>query len=271
MYIAVVKPISSICLFLIAVACLPLRAAEGEPVVVKSSSVANKLVSLRAELAGKETAFTCVVDSPPCSLVQPGEYIMVRAAVGEGIYNDCTNVVLYKSSRSSGAKDRIGVYCWLNDDCYIVNCAPVDVQTIPASVPDKIVDPSNTDTCKGQSRPDCRQAVAFFEEFQKAVLGDDRITVASMLHFPLRVMLQGKKSLIKNKSQLNSQYGVVFDSAVRCALAQAKRNDVWGNWRGFTVGDGVAWWERSNSPGSSFKVITVNNGAFYKGCGEPKR
>ncbi len=38
---------------------------------------------------------------------------MVRADASEGIYNDCTNVVIYKTA-SSGVKERVGVYCWLN-------------------------------------------------------------------------------------------------------------------------------------------------------------
>jgi hypothetical protein len=145
------KLITSICLLLITVAWLPLRAADGEPVVVTSSSVENKLVSLRAERAGKATAFTCFVDRPPCSAAQPGEYVMVRAGAGEGIYNDCTNVVLYRSSPSSGAREKIGVYCWGNDECYMVNCGPVEVQTVPASVPDKTVSP--TGTVVGANRP----------------------------------------------------------------------------------------------------------------------
>jgi hypothetical protein len=131
--------IPSICFLLVATTWLPLRASDGEAVVVKSSSVENRLVSLHAELAGKKTAFTCVVDSPSCASVQPGEYIMVRAEAEEGIYNDCTNVVLYKSS--SDAKKKLGVYCWLNDDCYMFNCTPVKAQTIPASDSDEAISP----------------------------------------------------------------------------------------------------------------------------------
>lgn len=146
MYIAVMKPITSICLILIAVACMPLRAADGEPVVVKSSSVSNNVVSLRAEIAGKKTAFTCFVDSPQCSIAQPGGYVMVRAEVGEAIYNDCTNVVLYKSSPSSGAREKVGVYCWLNDDCYMIDCTSVRVQTF-GPFPDKTVGQSKEILC----------------------------------------------------------------------------------------------------------------------------
>ena len=46
----------------------------------------------------------------------------------------CTNVVLYRSSPSSSAKEKLGVYCWGNDGCYIVNCSSVEVQTISLGV-----------------------------------------------------------------------------------------------------------------------------------------
>jgi hypothetical protein len=129
---------------------------------------------------------------------------------------------------------------------------------------------STDDICSIPSRPDCLQAVAVFEAFQKAVTSDERKAVASMIRFPLRVRLGGKKTLIRDKSQLLRHYDSVFDSSVKCAIARAKKTQVRGNSQGFTVADGVVWWERSHSPHSSFKAIRVDNGAFYHGCGEPK-
>ena len=113
---------------------LHLRAADVQTVVVTSSSVKSSVVLLQAELAGKETAFSCVTDSPFCSTAPVGEYVMVRAKDAEGIYEDCTNVILYRSDPST--KNKVGVYCWLNsDDCYMVSCDLVHVQTVPSSVP----------------------------------------------------------------------------------------------------------------------------------------
>jgi hypothetical protein len=129
---------------------------------------------------------------------------------------------------------------------------------------------SGNDICTTSSRPDCRQSVEFFDKLQTVVGKDDRSSVASMIHYPLRVRLHGKNAVIRDKAQLLRDYDSVFDSPVRCALAHANRADVWGNWQGFTVASGVMWWERSHSPTSPFRLIAVNNGAFYEGCGEPK-
>lgn len=129
---------------------------------------------------------------------------------------------------------------------------------------------SRDEICSIPSRPNCRQAVAAFEAFQKAVTNDERDVVASMVRFPLRVRLGGKSTFIRDKSQLFGHYDIVFDSSVKCAIAHANKTQVRGNSRGFTVDDGVVWWERSHSPPSSFKAIRVDNTAFYHGCGEPK-
>ena len=132
------KLITSIGLLLIAAASLPLRAADGQTVVVKSSSAEDNVVVLHAELAGKETEFRCDINSPPCAAAPAGEYVMVRAEAAEAIYNDCTDVVLYRFTPD--AKEKIGVYCWsTSGDCYIASCTPLEIQTVPSSVPDKIL------------------------------------------------------------------------------------------------------------------------------------
>lgn len=129
---------------------------------------------------------------------------------------------------------------------------------------------ANEKICTTTSRPDCKEAVAFFDKLQNAVASNDRNAVSSMIRFPLRIQLEGHNALVKNKTELLGEYEKVFTAAVRCAITRAKRTEVWGNWQGFTVGGGVAWWEARAAPNSPFKVITVNNGSFYPGCSERK-
>ena len=120
--------------------------------------------------------------------------------------------------------------------------------------------------CK-DSRPDCPQAVEFFAKFQEAIKSDKREIVASLAHYPLRVSLSGKSTFVRDKRELLRDYDRVFDAAVRCSILRAHNSDVWGNWQGFTIKEGTVWWEASGAAGSSFKLITVNNEAYYSGCG----
>ena len=105
------------------------------------------------------------------------------------------------------------------------------------------------------------QAVAFFETFQKTLAAGDRQAIVRLVRYPLRAQLNGKTSLLRNKAQLLRKYDLIFTSAVRCKVLAAKKSDVWGNWQGFTVADGVIWWD-SSSEGAPFHVITVNNGGL---------
>jgi hypothetical protein len=133
LYIAAVKLLSRIFVFLIVAASSPLCAFDGESVTVKSSSVANGVILLTTQMSGKDAEFECFASEKFCTAAKPGDYVMVKADENEGIYNDCTNVVLY--GVSSGVKKKVGVYCWLNSgDCYIATCTPVQVETSPSGL-----------------------------------------------------------------------------------------------------------------------------------------
>lgn len=133
------KPLSVLCAFSLLAGRLLLFASTDESVTVKGSSVANGLISVRAQRLGKDDDFTCFAGQGLCSAPSPGEYLMVKADASESIYNDCINIVLYKTT-SSGAKEKIGVYCWLTSgDCYMVNCTPPQAETISPSVAGELV------------------------------------------------------------------------------------------------------------------------------------
>ncbi len=92
--------------------------------------------------------------------------------------------------------------------------------------------------------PDCDQAKAFFQKFQQAVDADQKQAVVGMIRYPLHSYRNGKATILKTKTQLLASYDTVFTSGVRCAIKTATLDDVWGNWRGFTISAGAIWWDR---------------------------
>jgi hypothetical protein len=92
--------------------------------------------------------------------------------------------------------------------------------------------------------PDCDQAKAFFTEFQKAIDADQRQEVVGMVRYPLHSYRNGKATVIKTKADLLANYDTVFSPGARCAITTATLDDVWGNWRGFTISAGAIWWDR---------------------------
>jgi hypothetical protein len=65
-----------------------------------------------------------------------------------------------------------------------------------------------------------------------------------MVRYPLHSYQNGKVTVIKTKSALLASYDTVFSPGARCAITTAMLDDVWGNWRGFTISTGAIWWYR---------------------------
>ena len=126
------------------------------------------------------------------------------------------------------------------------------------------------------TRPDCPQAIAFFRHFQLAFKDNDRQSIASMVHYPLRTSKQKKTIYIHNKQQFFAEYDQIFDPGVRCEILRAQENNVWGNWQGFMIGQDAIWFDGIIPPNEKpditakdywqkhpIKIITVNNDSFY--------
>ena len=94
------------------------------------------------------------------------------------------------------------------------------------------------------SLPDCDQARAFFSKFQKAIDANEKQEVVGMVRYPLRSYRDGKPTVLKTTAQLLASYDTVFTPGVRCAIKLATVDDIWGNWRGFTISAGAIWWDR---------------------------
>jgi hypothetical protein len=101
-------------------------------------------------------------------------------------------------------------------------CAAAGQAPVFGESPDEI--------CSIPSRPDCRQAVAVFEAFQKAVMSDERKAVASMVSYPLLVRLGGKKAFMKDQSQL-LRTTTPFSTVQLNALSHTQRRRKYGEIR----------------------------------------
>lgn len=131
------------------------------------------------------------------------------------------------------------------------------------------------------TRPDCPDAIAFFQRLQAAVEAGDKAQLASMVSYPLRTALHGQRVNLRNRQQFLQAYPQLFTPAVVCAIEAAKPSDVWGNYQGFMVGQGVIWWDQiipssvknpePNFGNYPFKIIAINNqDVSAPGCTKPK-
>lgn len=119
------------------------------------------------------------------------------------------------------------------------------------------------------TRPDCPEAIAFLAKFQDALKSHDRKAVAPLVSYPLLVTGAAGRMQVRSRAQLLSGFDGIFTAPVRSAILQATPDDVWGNSRGFMIGEGVIWFDavipmklagHPTAPGAkyAFKLITVN-------------
>jgi hypothetical protein len=121
------------------------------------------------------------------------------------------------------------------------------------------------------TRPDCPDAIAFLAKFQAALKTNDHEAVALLVNYPLLITGTAGRTHVRSRSQLLSSFDGIFTPTIRSAILKATPDDVWGNYQGFMIGDGVIWFDgilprnqagRPSAPDDAakhpFKLITVN-------------
>lgn len=116
------------------------------------------------------------------------------------------------------------------------------------------------------ARPDCPDAILFFQHVQTALRNNDRKTLASLISYPVLTSLNHKKVRIRSSRELLSHFDEIFDGGERCAILNATDADVWGNWQGFMIGRGAIWFDAvgpkiEETEERQFRIITINNGS----------
>jgi hypothetical protein len=81
-----------------------------EKITIKSKEVNNGVVILGVQGLKNSFELQCNKGATGCTLLDPGEYVMVRLGRNRGLY-DCENAEVYKKSAEAQPTDRIGQYC----------------------------------------------------------------------------------------------------------------------------------------------------------------
>jgi hypothetical protein len=117
------------------------------------------------------------------------------------------------------------------------------------------------------TRPECPGAIAFLAKFQDALKSNDHEAAAMLVNYPLRATPHN----IRSRAQLLANFDRIFNPQVRTAILAATPDDVWGNYQGFMIADGMIWFDgivprnqathpsaTGNAAKYPFKLITVN-------------
>jgi hypothetical protein len=108
------------------------------------------------------------------------------------------------------------------------------------------------------------ELLTFFGKFQKAVVANDRKTVASMVNYPLRVNDRaGHRQQIATSAELMRQYDAVFTPAIRQAIATEKASKLTSSRDGAGIAAGLVYMtgtcDKRKPPKCVLGVVSVNH------------
>ena len=83
---------------------------ESQKITVKGKEVNNGVVILAVQEGKNSFDLRCNKDVSGCTVLEPGEYTMIRLPKNRGLY-DCANAEVYRKSANSEVGDKLGQYC----------------------------------------------------------------------------------------------------------------------------------------------------------------
>jgi hypothetical protein len=102
-----------------------------------------------------------------------------------------------------------------------------------------------------------KASVDFFTEVQRRLAAGDKPGVAELANYPLRANLTVKRAVIaKDRAALVRDFDRLFTPAVIKTILEADPRDVFCNYQGIMLANGVLW--ADNADGKHLGLITIN-------------
>jgi uncharacterized protein YbaA (DUF1428 family) len=108
---------------------------------------------------------------------------------------------------------------------------------------------------------DAAQVTAFLKCLQTSVALGNRLKVASLVHFPLKVWVDGAETVINNESEFQAKYGRIFDADMKKAIADARVDTLVANQQGVMFDNGRLWFRPLAEHKNAVKIVAINDAA----------
>ena len=106
---------------------------------------------------------------------------------------------------------------------------------------------------------DAAQVTTFLKCLQSSVALDNRIKVATLVQFPLKVWLDGEETVIDNESEFQARYSRIFDADVKRAIAEARVDTLVASQQGVMFGNGRVWFRPVVERKNAMKIVAMND------------
>lgn len=103
---------------------------------------------------------------------------------------------------------------------------------------------------------------SFFEHFRQAVLAGDQTKVASLMHYPITVHLEGKRWTLYNVKEFTDVYAHIMTPRLIEVVRHQVYADLFANDQGVMLGQGVIWFsgicEDAECEQMPLRVVALN-------------
>jgi len=106
---------------------------------------------------------------------------------------------------------------------------------------------------------DAATVTAFLRSLQTSVALGNRTKVATLVHFPLKVWLDGEMTTIRGESEFQARYSRIFDDSVKKAIAEANVDTLFANQQGVMVDNGRVWFRPISEHKNAIKIVAIND------------
>lgn len=106
---------------------------------------------------------------------------------------------------------------------------------------------------------DAQKVETFLKQLKGAVAIDNRLKVASLFDFPLKVSIGGQDVTIRNDSEFQARYSQIFDAQLKAAIAAAKVETLFANQQGVMFDNGRVWFRPIVEHRNALKVVAIND------------
>ena len=111
---------------------------------------------------------------------------------------------------------------------------------------------------------DAARVTAFLKSLQSAVALGNRTKVATLVHYPLKVWLDGEEAAIRSESELQARYSRIFDADVKKAIAEANVEALVANQQGVMFDNGRVWFRPVTEQKNAIKIVAINEPSRVK-------
>jgi len=87
----------------------------------------------------------------------------------------------------------------------------------------------------------------------------NRLKVASLVQFPLKVWVDGEETVLATESEFQARYGRIFDADMKKAIADAKVDTLVANQQGVTFDNGRLWFRPVAERKNVIKIVAIND------------